>query len=321
MCTTIGFSHKDGQVFGRTLELGVELDNKIRYVPRNYKDFVTSETQTYSSKYAILGSGFFDITSFGDGINDQGLMGSNNFFPGYASFAKEPMKGKINTTTPEAFDYLLSHCKNVQEVKEEAKKILLVEEIDGLEPSSENHFYFMDKHGDGVVVEPKNGVLEVYDNPFGVLTNSPSFPWHTTNLKNYVHLQKENIESKSFSKQTVSKLGEGTGMMGLPGDFTPPSRFVRAAYFVSETDKEMNRNAAILQGFRILSQFDIPKGAILDKDAGHQDETLYTSIMDTNKKTYSIKCKNNINIQNFSLEDFKDTTTVKMIDLEKTMVF
>lgn len=113
MCATIGFAYREGMVFGRTLELGVSLDNKILMVPKNTKDFTRAKDMNFSTKYSVIGSGFFDIASFGDGINEKGLMGSTNFFPGYASFAKESMEGKINMTTSNAFDYLLSRCANV----------------------------------------------------------------------------------------------------------------------------------------------------------------------------------------------------------------
>lgn len=317
MCTTIGFSHENGQVFGRTLELGMVLDNKILFVPKD-QGIITAASKTHKSKYNTLGSGFFSIASFGDGINEMGLMASNNFFPRYVSFAKNIVDGMVNTTTSHAFDYLLTRCKNVAEVMEEAKKINLVEKI-GDEKSSANHFFFMDKKGNKVVLEPKDGKLVTYENPYGVLTNAPEFPWHITNLKNYINLKPENTKEGNFNGNKITQFGEGTGMLGLPGDFTPPSRFVRAAYYVSNTDKNLDRNSAILQGFRILSQFDIPEGAIIDPVEKHQDETIYTSIMDTEKLSYFIKCHTNINIQKFSLNEFKDERDINFIELKKVI--
>lgn len=316
MCTTIGFSHKNGQVFGRTLELGMILDNKILFVPKG-QEIIKTATKTYKSKYNTLGSGFFTIASFGDGINEMGLMASNNFFPSYATFSKNIIDKMVNTTTSHAFDYLLTRCRNVEEVIEESKKINLVEKMSD-EESSSNHFFFMDKKGNKVVLEPKDGKLVTYENPYGVLTNSPEFPWHITNLKNYINLRPENTIEGNFNGDRITQFGEGTGMLGMPGDFTPPSRFVRAAYYVSNTDKKLERNSAILQGFRILSQFDIPKGAIIDPVEKHQDETLYTSIMDTEKPSYFIKCHTNIDIQRFYLEDFKNELDIKFIELNKT---
>ena len=317
MCTTIGFKYNEGQVLGRTLEIGMALDNKILYVPKGY-ELVETDDQNYASKYAVLGTGFFDFVSFGDGINDQGLMGSSNFFPGYASFSEERVTGKLNITTAHAFDYFLSQAKSVSEVRELASTLNLVAE-DKTGPSGGNHFFFMDKSGDTVVLEPKDGVLMMYSNPYGVLTNSPEFSWHTTNLKNYVQLKPENIESVDYNGALVSKFGEGTGMLGLPGDFTPPSRFVRAAYFVSNTAKDLSRVPAILQGFRVLSQFDIPKGAIIDPKEKHEDTTLYTSMMDTGSLSYHVKCQDNINLQNFSHADFESETDVKFVKLNKEM--
>lgn len=317
MCTTVGFSYNKGKVFGRTLELGMVLDNKILFIPKN-KEVITTLNETYKSKFNTIGSGFFDIASFGDGINEMGLMGSSNFFPGYASFSDEAVDGMVNTTTPNAFDYLLTRCKDVAEVKAEAKKIILVKTM-GEEDSSANHFFFMDKDGKKVVLEPKNGRLIAYDNPYGVLTNSPEFHWHTTNLKNYINLNPKNTIEGAFNGKILSQFGEGSGMLGLPGDFTPPSRFVRAAYYVSNTDKNLDRHSAILQGFRILSQFDIPEGAIIDPVQKHQDETLYTSIMDTEKLSYHIKCHTNINLQNYYLDDFKNEDEIKFIELNKSM--
>lgn len=320
MCTTIGFSYNEGIVFGRTLEIGVALDNKILFVPRDKKDFINSKEEKYSSKYATIGAAFLNIESFGDGINEMGLMGSNNLFPNYAYFSKETIEGKINMTSSSAFDYLLTRCKDVQEVREEAKKIVVLERGDREDDkSTSNHFFFMDSKGYKIILEPKDGILISYDNPYGVLTNAPEFHWHETNLKNYINLKPENIEEGKFNEKTLSKFGEGTGMIGIPGDFTPPSRFVRAAYFVSNTPKDLGRDKAILQGFRILSQFDIPNGAIIDPVKKHRDETLYTSIMDTKEKVYFIKCHENINIQKFYLEDYKDKKDTKFIKLEKKM--
>lgn len=138
-------------------------------------------------------------------------------------------------------------------------------------------------------------------------------------MKNFINVKAENTREGSFSGNKVTPFGEGSGMLGLPGDFTPPSRFVRAAYYVSNTDKNLGRNSAILQGFRVLSQFDIPQGAILDPVDNLKDETLYTAIMDTEKLSYHIKCHTNIDIQSFYLEDFKKEEDITFLELNKSM--
>lgn len=289
-------------------------------MPKNYEGFIKTEEKSYETKYSVLGTGFFHLPAFGDGINEAGLMGSNNLLPAYATFAQNKVQGKINLTTANAFGYLLSRCKDVEEVRDEAENIVIVEHGESKDDvSMPGHFFFMDKKGNGLVLEPKEGQLMAYDNPYGVLTNAPEFPWHVTNLKNYIHLQPENIESTLFNNVPVSKFGEGSGMVGLPGDFSPPSRFVRAAAFVSHTPRDLCRQSAILQGFRILSQADIPIGAVIDSKEGHKDETLYTAIMDTKKKGYFIKCHNNINIQPFYMDDYKDKREIVFTELDKKM--
>ncbi|OJF94023.1 linear amide C-N hydrolase [Alkalibacterium sp. 20] len=320
MCTTIGFSYRDGVVFGRTLEVGFQMDNKITYVPKNTKGFITTTDGVFPTHYATIGTTFFNIASFGDGINEQGLMGSNNLFPGYASFADAEMPDKLNLTTARAFDYLLTRCATVAEVKAEAQKLCIVEKgIDANDLSKEMYFFFMDADGNGVVLEPKNGILTVHDNPFGVLTNAPDFPWHTTNLRNYLSLQPENIEERMYHTTKLSKLGEGSGSVGLPGDFTPPSRFVRSAYLVAHTPANLDREEAILQAFRILSHADIPTGAVMDNIRGQQDETLYTGMMDTKKKACFIKQRSYIDLQSFYLEDFTEEKGIVFVKIKKEM--
>lgn len=263
---------------------------------------------------------FLGISSFGDGINEKGLMASNNFFPGQASFAPAAVEGMINTTTPNAFDFLLTRSRDVEEVRRLAKDIVLVDRT-GQEDSASNHFFFMDAKGAKLVLKPREGRLLAYDNPYGVLTNAPDFPGHLTNMRNYLNLKAENTKETSFNQHRVLPLGEGTGMLGLPGDFTPPSRFVRAAYYFSNTDKDLDRRAAILQGFRILGQFDIPEGAVTDPVEEHRHQTLYRSVMDTAQGSYHIKHHYNSDLQSFYLADFEHEKDLKFLEITKSMDF
>lgn len=320
MCTTIGFAYSKGIVFGRTLEIGTPLDHSILFVPKNSKEFIQSENGSFSSLYSTIGTGFIGIPSLGDGINEHGLMGSNNLFPGMNSFSKEKVDDKINLSSSAAFNYLLTRCKSISEVKETAEKLNIIEKPSTGNPSISMHFYFMDKEGNSLVLEPKEGQLLPFDNPYGVLTNAPRFDWHTTNLKNYMSLRPESINETNYNGVSLTKFGEGNGMAGIPGDFTPPSRFVRSAYFVSQTPKNLERDPAILQGFRILSQFDIPAGAVVNDEDGYESKTLYTSMMDTDRLTYCIKCHSNINIQCFELKDYMDYSDVKFIPLTKEVL-
>ena len=132
--------------------------------------------------------------------------------------------------------------------------------------SSPFHYIVYDKSGQSIVIEPINGKLIVHDNPIGVLTNSPSFDWHMTNLRNYIHLTPNNSAPMKLEDIVLSPIRQGSGMMGLPGDFTPPSRFVRAAAFAAAAIPVENANEAVFQAFHFLNQFDIPKGVARQVD-------------------------------------------------------
>ena len=123
MCTTISFKFNQGYVFGRTLEMGIVMDHDIMSLPAKHPKFINIEEEILKSKYAVLGTSFTGCESFGDGINEKGLMGPNNFFSCFGSFANEPNEGKINIILAEAFDYLLSNCSDVVEVIEKAAKL------------------------------------------------------------------------------------------------------------------------------------------------------------------------------------------------------
>jgi choloylglycine hydrolase len=151
------------------------------------------------------------------------------------------------------------------------------------------HFRIVDKTGEAVVVEPIGGKLVIYDDPFGVLTNSPTFDWHMTNLRNYAGLTPVNRAPVTVQGFTANGFGQGTGFYGLPGDFTPPSRFVRAVAFEASAVKPATAADAVQQVFHILNNFDIPVGAVRDDSSGKTlDEwTLWTSADDlTNLQFY-----------------------------------
>lgn len=317
MCTTIGFAYSKGNVFGRTLEIGTELDHSVLMVPKNTKGFIHTENGQFPSLYSAIGTGFIGVPALGDGINEHGLVGSSNLFPGMDSFSVDTVDDKINLSCPAAFNYLLTRCKSTSEVKKAAEKLNIMEKSSKGERSINMHFYFMDKKGNSLVLESKRGQLLAYDNPYGVLTNAPRFDWHTTNLKNYLTLSPKSIDEAKYNGVPLFKFGEGNGMAGLPGDFTPTSRFVRSAYFVSHTPKNLKRDAAILQGFRILSQFDIPTGSVANEENGYQSKTLYTSMMDTTNLSYYIKCHDNINIQCFNLNAYMNYSAITFIPLVK----
>jgi choloylglycine hydrolase len=144
------------------------------------------------------------------------------------------------------------------------------------------HFFLQDKSGKSLVVEPVDGTLKVHDASLGVLTNAPTYDWHMTNLANYVNLSVKDVNSEKVGPNTIAALGSGAGLLGLPGDFTPPSRFVRAVIFSQSAVPNATAEDAVLAVFHIINQFDIPKGSVMNSAIGEPtaEITEWTAVAD-----------------------------------------
>ena len=124
------------------------------------------------------------------------------------------------------------------------------------------HYTLHDASGASIVIEPVNGTLKVYDNPLGVMTNAPTFDWHLTNLKNYVKISPVNAEPITIDGQTIASFGQGSGLLGIPGDPTPPSRFIRALGYTMSAKRLPSGIQSVRLAEHILNDFDIPLGFI-----------------------------------------------------------
>jgi choloylglycine hydrolase len=122
------------------------------------------------------------------------------------------------------------------------------------------HWRITESSGRQVVLEIVNQHVHFYENPLGVLTNSPDFGWHLTNLNNYVNLSAGSINHRQVGRLNLNAFGGGSGLHGLPGDMTPPSRFIRAAFFQSTASRLADEDATVMQAFHLLNNFDIPVG-------------------------------------------------------------
>lgn len=180
-------------------------------------------------------------------------------------------------------NWLLGNFANVDEVKANFNRVVLVPVvIDAIKQVPPVHFVVHDRSGKSVVIEPLDKTLKIFDNPLGVVTNSPNFEWHMTNLRNYVNLSATNVPPLALGGVTLAQFGQGSGLRGLPGDFTPPSRFVRAVAFSQSAVQSDTAAQAVLQAFHILNNFDIPYGAVRDVEGGqmHAEYTTWTSDSD-----------------------------------------
>ena len=295
-CTGIALeTEKSSYVNGRTVEFGIQLDMSVAVIPRNtvfHGETPIGNGITYTSKYGAVGIFCFDKIVLMDGINEKGLSAAAFYFPGYASYAKVNRWNASKALSPLDFtNWVLTQFATVKEVKDALSSVIITNTI--FKDWGENapppmHYIVYDKAGNSIVIEPLNGKLKVYDNKLGVITNSPTFDWHLTNLNNYIHLTPENVTKGSIAELNLKPFGQGTGMSGLPGDFTPPSRFVRAAFFSKSSVPSKSSQDAVKQAFHILNQFDIPKGVVSGKDNGKTsyDYTMLTSVKDSKELSY-----------------------------------
>jgi choloylglycine hydrolase len=187
------------------------------------------------------------------------------------------------------------------------------------------HWIVYDKSGKALVIEPVGGKLVLSDNPLGVFTNSPTFDWHMTNLRNYVALNPRDVPPIEIDGETFQSFGMGNGMLGLPGDFTPPSRFVRAAVFSTTATKAPNSQKGVFSGFHILNNFDIPKGVARAKEDGKEgvDETLLTTMRDPQSLRLYFKTRDDQTVRMIDLNSFDlDAKVVKQISTkgEQTVI-
>lgn len=186
------------------------------------------------------------------------------------------------------------------------------------------HYIIVDQQGNKAVIEYVKGKLNVYDTPIGTITNSPTYDWHLTNLRNYIGLSVLNRPSIEINGKEFAAFGQGSGAIGLPGDFTPPSRFVRATFLNHVALTEKDGPGEIARAFTILNQFDIPRGAIVEKKEGKDqyDETQWTSASDLAQRRYYFRTHTNPNIRLVDFSDLNlDAKEAKSISIEQKETF
>ena len=312
-CTGIELKTKDGSfINGRTVEFGEDLDLAGLLVPRNYEFKGTlpdgSVGMTYRSKYAVVGAGTFSANVVVDGINEQGLSVGVFYFPEFANYGAVTPENREHTLSPTEFaNWLLTQFATVEEVQEGIKSVVIAPSMPkGWGKVPPFHYIVYDKSGKSIVIEPLKGQLSVYDNPLGVITNSPTFDWHLTNLSNYINLSSLGTSAVAVDGIKINQFGQGAGLHGLPGDFTPPSRFIRAAIFSSTARPAGNAQQAVLQAFHILNQFDIPVGSVRSQENGSviDEYTLATTVKNPENLSYYFRVFDDQTIRRVSLNNF-----------------
>ncbi|MCE1248491.1 MAG: choloylglycine hydrolase family protein [Firmicutes bacterium] len=306
-CTGIRIIAKDGGVvYGRTMEWGAfDLNSNVAVVPRDYS--FTGQTpdgfngKKWKVKYGFASIDMMGQNIFADGMNEKGLAAGLFYHPGFAVYPDyDKTKAGSTITASDMVAYILSNYSTTDEVKaglKNVRTVAVVEKAIGIPIQA--HWMVTDASGKSIVIEYKDKQMAIYDNPLGVITNAPDYDWHMTNMRNYVNLSPVAIPTKKIDDLNFAPLGGGSGMIGLPGDFTPPSRFVRAVAWTQTHRPLKDSGEAVYELFRILDNFNVPLGASEgSNDEGKKLEhmrssTIWTSGWDTSKKILYYHTQNN----------------------------
>ena len=284
MCTAITYQTKD-HYFGRNLDLEYSYRETVTVTPRNYP-FSFRKAGRMETHYAIIGMAYVveDYPLYYDATNEKGLSMAGLNFPGNAVYRDEE-EGKDNVSPFELIPFILGKCKSVEEAKIRLERINPVK-IDFSEklPLSPLHWMISDKTGSITVECVKEGVF-VYDNPVGVLTNNPPFPMQMFGLNDYKALSVKNPENTFFHKLKLENYSLGMGAIGLPGDLSSPSRFIRAAFTKLNSRSGESESESISQFFHILGSVAQRRGCVEVRE-GEYEITVYSSCCNTDKGIY-----------------------------------
>ncbi len=302
MCTAIAFKTKN-HYFGRNLDLDCSYGEEVCVLPRNYL-LRFRKMPELSNHYAIIGMATVANGEplFYDGVNEYGLSMAGLNFPKNAYYFPVT-EGKDNITPFELIPWILSQCKSVEQTKALLQTMQLVNIPFSKElPLSPLHWLIADKE-QAITVECMQDGLHVYDNPVGVLTNNPPFPYQLFQLNNYRNLKTDNGENSFAKGMELDKYCQGLGAIGLPGDLSSMSRFVRAVFHKANSVCEEGENSSVSQFFHLLTSVEMVQGACRT-DSGKQDITVYSSCMNTDKGLYYYTTY--------------DNRTIHCIDMHKT---
>ncbi len=313
-CTGISLTTTNNDhIQARTIEWGhSDLNSKLIISPRDYSYTSTMPDQKqgleWKSKYGFAGISVSDDKFIAEGVNEKGLSAGLFYFRNYGSLAKyDPSDRANNITDMDFVRWMLSQFETVEQVEAALHKIKIVTVYFDQQgnPSPTAHWRVSDKNGNSIVIEIMNqGEIHIHKNIAKVLTNSPDYSWQVTNLNNYINLHPGSSGEQQINGVTAQSFGVGSAFVGLPGDISPPSRFVRAAFYVNSAPEMKTGEQAVSQAFHILNNFDIPIGSEFNDKAHIPDlpsATQWTSVIDQNNGLLFYKTMHDSTIRRIDL--------------------
>lgn len=283
MCTAITYKTKDFY-FGRTLDYEISYGDEVTITPRNY-EFNFRHKQNIKNHYAIIGMAYVteNYPLYYEAVNEKGLGIAGLNFVGNAQYNKK-IKGKDNITQFEFIPWILSQSTTVKEAKKLIEKINFLDEPFSTNlPLAQLHWIISDSI-ESITVEAVKDGIKIYENPVGVLTNNPTFDKQMFELNNYMNLSTKSPKNTFAKSLNLEKYSRGMGAIGLPGDLSSQSRFIRAA-FVKMNSVSKEEKESVSQFFHILNSVEQQRGCC-ELDDGIFEITIYTSCCNASKGIY-----------------------------------
>lgn len=284
MCTAATYKTKDFY-FGRTLDYEFSYGDEVVVTPRNYP-FSFRDAGEMKSHYAIIGMACVEENTplYYDAMNEKGLCMAGLNFVGNAVYRK-PEAGKDNVAQFEFIAWILGQCADVRAARAKLQNLNLTDTPFSAElPVAQLHWILADRE-EAITVESVKDGLKIYDNPVGVLTNNPPFPEQMFRLNDYMHLSSKSPENHFAESLPLYTYSRGMGAMGLPGDLSSQSRFVRVAFTKMHSVSGDSEQESVSQFFHILGSVDQQRGCC-DVGEGKYEITLYTSCCNADKGIY-----------------------------------
>ena len=284
MCTAITYKTKDFY-FGRTLDYEISYGDEVTITPRNY-EFNFRHKQNIKNHYAIIGMAYVteNYPLYYEAVNEKGLEIAGLNFVGNAQYNKK-IKGKDNITQFEFIPWILSQSTTVKEAKKLIEKINFLDEPFSTNlPLAQLHWIISDSI-ESITVEAVKDGIKIYENPVGVLTNNPTFDKQMFELNNYMNLSTKSPKNTFAKSLNLEKYSRGMGAIGLPGDLSSQSRFIRAAFVKMNSVSKEEEKESVSQFFHILNSVEQQRGCC-ELDDGIFEITIYTSCCNASKGIY-----------------------------------
>ena len=284
MCTAVTYQTKDFY-FGRTLDYEFSYLEEVTVTPRNYP-FHFRHMGLLEQHYAIIGMAFVQdgYPLYYDAVNEKGLGMAGLNFVGNAVYY-DVLQDKDNVAAFEFVPWILSQCATVAQAREKISRLNLTKDNFSQQlPTSSLHWLIADRQ-EAITVEAMADGIHVYDNPVGALTNNPPFPQQMFRLNDFSHLSSKDPDNSFTDALELDQYSRGMGAMGLPGDLSSQSRFVRVSFVKLNSVSADTEAASVSQFFHILGAVDQQRGCC-DVGDGKYEVTIYTSCCNADKGIY-----------------------------------